>query len=131
MALPKKVKVGGGYYKGYKCAVSSASGSYNTLIVNTGGCAINGVSITPDEYGAGDLMSLVHQNGTDGNGTTIAILSEDMYNIGKGASIMLDFPAAELVNSGECLNFTYLNTASIAMSVYLIVEFVGLTKKTA
>ena len=43
---------------------------------------------------------------------------------------MFDFPAAELVNSGESVKFTYVNAASVAMNVYLIAEFVGL-KKTA
>ena len=60
----------------------------------------------------------------------MAIIAEDLYNVGKSASIMLDFPAAELVNNGESLKFTYVNTASVAMNVYLIAEFIGL-KKTA
>ena len=130
MALNKRVKVGGGYYKGYKCAVSSAAGNYSSVIVNTGGAAMNAMSVTPDEYGAGDTMKLVHYSDASGTGTILAVLAEDVYNVGKNASIMFDFPAAELVNAGESVKFTYVNTASVAMNVYLITEFVGL-KKTA
>ncbi len=128
MALPKRIKVGGGYYKGYKCAVSSASGNYTTVIVNTSGAAINGISITPDQYGALDTMKVEHMSDASGTGSVLAILAEDINNVGKNAAIMLDFPAAELVNNGESVKFTYINTASIAMNVYLIAEFVGIKK---
>ena len=130
MALNKRVKVGGGYYKGYICVVNSASADYSVVIVNTGGAAMNALSVTPDDYGAGDTMQLVHYNDASGTGTVMAILAEDINNVGKNASIMFDFPAAELVNKGESVKFTYVNSASVAMNVYLIAEFVGL-KKTA
>ena len=128
MALAKRVKIGGGYYRGYKCAVASASGNYTTLIVNTSGAAINGITITPDDYGAGDSMKVEHFNDTGGTGSCLAILAEDLHNCGANSSIQLDFPAAELVNNGECIKFTYVNTASIAMNVYLIAEFMGMRK---
>ena len=130
MALAKRVKVGGGYYKGFKCAVSSTPANYTTIIVNTSGAAINGLSITPDDYGALDTMKIEHFSDADGTGTCLAILAEDIHNCGANSSIYLDFPAMELVNNGECVKFTYINTASVAMNVYLIAEFVGI-KKTA
>lgn len=130
MPLAKRVKIGGGYYKGYKCIVSSASGIYATVITNTSGAAINGITITPDSYGAGDTMKIEHLNDADGTGSCLAILGEEIHNCGSNVSVQLDFPAAELVGSGECIKFTYINTASIAMNVYLIAEFMGL-KKTA
>jgi len=130
MALHKRIKVGGGYYKGYKCVVSSAAADYSSIIVNTSGAAMNALSVTPDEYGSGDTMKIVHYADAAGTGTVLAILAEDINNVGKNASIMFDFPAAELVNSGESVKFTYVNAASVAMNVYLIAEFVGL-KKTA
>lgn len=130
MALHKRVKQGGAYYKGYKCAVSVASGNYSTIIVNTSGAAINGISVSPDGYGALDTMKIEHYDDTGGAGKLIAILAEDIYNQGAGSPIMFDFPAMELVNAGESIKFTYINTASVAMNVYLIAEFVGL-KKTA
>jgi hypothetical protein len=130
MALTKRIKVGGGYYRGYVCSVASASGNYTTVIANTSGAAINGISITPDQYGALDKMKVEHMNDAAGTGSTLAILAEDIYNVGRNAAIMLDFPAAELVNNGESVKFTYINTASVAMNVYLIAEFVGI-KKTA
>ena len=130
MALTKRVKVGGAYYKGYKCVVASASSEYVVYIENASGAALNSVSMTPDGYGVGDTMKLIHYNSLSGGGSIVAILAEDLYNIGKNASVLLDFPAAELVNSGDSIKFVYVNTASVAMNVYLIAEFVGL-KKTA
>lgn len=128
MALAKRVKIGGGYYRGYKCSVSSTAGNYTALIVNASGAAINGIVITPDDYGASDTMRVEHYNDTAGTGKCLAILAEDVYNCGANASIQLDFPAAELVNNGECIKFTYVNTASVAMNVYLIAEFMGMRK---
>lgn len=130
MALAKRIKVGGGYYKGYKCAVTSASGNYTTIITNTSGAAVNGITITPDDYGAGDTMKVEHFNDTGGTGSCLAILAETIHNCGANSSIQLDFPAAELVDKTECIKFTYINSASVAMNVYLIAEFVGI-KKTA
>ena len=130
MALTKRIKVGGGYYKGYKCIVSSSPGSYVTVISNTSGAAMNGISITPDEYGTGDTIKIEHFNDAAATGACLAILAEDVYNAGAHTSISLDFPAAELVDVGQSVKFTYINTASIAMNVYLLTEFVGL-KKTA
>ena len=128
MALPKRTRIGGGYYRGYMCTVNAASGSYVALIVNTSGAAINGMSVTPDGYGSGDSMKIEHWDDVGGTGNILAILAEDIYNQGAGSPIMFDFPAMELVNSGECIKFTYINTASVAMNVYLIAEFVGINK---
>lgn len=128
MALAKRVKVGGAYYKGDVCIVSSAPGDYSKVIVNTSGAAINGMSITPDMYGALDTWKLVHYNDAAGTGMILAILAESIHNVGAGATITLDFPAAELINNGECMKFTYTNTASIAGNVYLVSEFMGIKK---
>lgn len=130
MALAKRVKVGGAYYRGYKCAVSSVAASYTTIIANTSGAAINGLSITPDDYGALDKMKIEHFSDASGTGNCMAVLAEDIYNVGAHTAIMLDFPSMELVNNGESIKFTYVNTASVAMNVYLIAEFIGI-KKTA
>jgi hypothetical protein len=126
--LSKRVKIGGGYYRGYQCIVSSAPGNYTSIIANTSGAAINGITITPDDYGASDTMKVEHFNDAAGTGSCMAILAEDLHNCGANSSIQLDFPAAELVNNGECVKFTYINTASIAMNVYLIAEFMGMRK---
>lgn len=130
MALTKRSRIGGGYYKGYKCAVSVAAGDYVTYLINTSGAAINGISVTPDGYGAGDTMKIEHYSDTAGTGSCMAILAEDIYNQGAGSVVMFDFPAMELVQNGESIKFTYINAASVAMNVYLIAEYVGI-KKTA
>lgn len=130
MALTKKIKIGGAYYKGYSCAVGGSPGDYTVTFVNVGGAAMNSLSITPDAYGVGDTMKIQHMDDASGTGSCMAIIGEDIYNVGRNASIALDFPAAELVNSGESVLFTYTNTASVAMNVHLLVEYVGI-KKTA
>ena len=128
MALTKRIKIGGAYYKGDVCIVSSASGDYSKVIVNTSGAAVNGMSITPDMYGALDSWKLVHYNDAAGTGTILAVLAEGIHNVGAGATITLDFPAAEMLDNGQCLKFIYTNTASIAGNVYLVSEFVGIKK---
>ncbi len=128
MALPKRIKVGGSYYKGYECSVGATPGEHTVVLVNPSGSAINSISITPDGYGAGDHMKLEHFTRNDGTGDVLAILAEELFNAGSGLTINLDFPAAELVNAGESLLFTYTNVAGVAMNVYLIVEYIGIRK---
>jgi hypothetical protein len=128
MALPKRIKVGGAYYRGTVCSVMSASGEYTVVMTNTDGAAVNSVSVTPDGYGSNDTFGIKHYADSDGTGRVMAILAEDINNVGKGIGISLDFPAAELVNSGESLVFSYINTASVAMNVYLIAEYIGVRK---
>lgn len=124
MALPKRVKSGGSFYEGYKLDVATASGDYPIAIIpsNTS-FAVNGVSITPSSTGDGDYFSLLHVNTTATvGGGTVAILATNVYNIGGGVSIMLDFASLELVKPGESLRFVYHNTASQPMMVYVTVE---------
>lgn len=128
MALPKQIKIGGAYYQGYKLAVSSATGAYSSVIVQTKAMALNSFSVTPGTYGAGDTFSLTHYNDASGTGVILAILATSIYNVGKSATIMLDFPAAEQINAGQSLKFTYTNSATLAMDVYMIAEVVGITK---
>jgi hypothetical protein len=126
MALPKRVKVGGSYYKGHLLPVSSSTGNYPLAIVpSTTGHAVNGVSITPELYGTGDYFGLYHYSTTaTSGGTLIKTLAESIYNVGGGVSIMLDFATLELVNPGESLRFVYTNAATTAMNVYVTVEVV-------
>ncbi len=58
MALPKRVKSGGTYYKGYKLVVSATPGDYVLDMTLTMQCVINAISIIPDTYGAGDYFKL-------------------------------------------------------------------------
>lgn len=123
MAINKRVKQGGSYYKGSILAVSSASGDYVTYltITGTGGCALNGIAIIPENAGAGDTMKLEHLSGATG-GSVLATLAESIPNLGGGIPINLDFYAQELMLGGESLKLTYTNTASVAMSVFVILE---------
>ena len=126
MALTKRTKQGGSYYKGYELIVSSSAGDYILDISETGYSTINSLSITPDTYGAGDTMQLSHMN--SGTTDTIAILADSIYNPGANLATMFDFPALEMMGAGEVLRFTYTNTATEALNVHLIVEYVGITK---
>jgi len=126
MALAKRVKIGGSYYKGHLLPVSSATGDYPIAIIpSTTGHAVNGLSITPDLYGAGDYSNLYHMSTTaTTGGTIIKTLAENIYNVGGGVSVMLDFATLELVNPGESLRYVYHNAATTAMNVYVTVEVV-------
>ncbi len=126
MAIAKRVKVGGSYYKGHKLVVSSSVGDYVlSIIPSTTGCAVNGLSITPASYGAGDYFGVYHVDNTaTAGGTTISILAENVYNIGGGITIMLDFASLELLNVGESLRFIYTNTATVATEVVVTSEVI-------
>lgn len=127
MAISKNVKVGGSLFRGHALAVLSTPGDYNLVITNTSGAALNSISITPDDYGPGDTFSLRHMNDTGGTGQTIAILATNMHNAGANAVVSLDFPALQKISKNESLKFVYTNTATRAMNIYLITEWVGLT----
>lgn len=122
MAIPKRVKQGGSYYKGSTLVVSSASGDYVAFLsISAGGCALNGISVIPSAAGTGDSMKLEHIVGTTGS-DVIATLAETIPNLGAGIPINLDFYAQEKMAAGESLKLTYTNTASVAMDVFIILE---------
>jgi len=124
MALSKRVKVGGSFYKGYQLPVASATGDYLLAICpTTNNFAVNGVSVTPSSDGEGDYFSIAHVDTTaTAGGNTIALLATSVYNLGGGITIGLDFATLELVNPGESLRFTYTNVATKAMTAFITVE---------
>ena len=128
MALSKRIKVGGSQYVGHKLTVSAAPGDYalDMVLSDSKQAAVNGITITPDRYGAGDYFKLEHLTATSG-GSTVRTIASTVYNIGAGVSVMLDFSALEDMQPNHTLRLTYSNVASTAMSVYTIVERVGVT----
>ena len=128
MAIGKRVKIGGGHFLGSKVAINAASGEYTKVLTTTDGAAVNGMTITPDAYGAGDTMKIEHYADAAGTGRVMALIATGIPNMGRLVPIALDFPAAEKIGTGESLVFTYLNTASVAMNVHLITEYIGLRK---
>ena len=124
MAISKRVKVGGIYYEGFKADVASAAGDYLVAITpSTWGHAVNSVSITPSSFGDGDTFSLVHVDTTaTAGGSTVAVIATNLWNLGGGVTINLDFASLELVKPGESIRFAYTNTASVAMTAFLTVE---------
>jgi len=125
MALPKRVRdAGGSFYKGYKLTVSAAAGDYVLdMIISDKGCAVNGITVTPDQAGTGDYFKLEH---LDSNGVAIekndGVIAETIYNMGKYVTQTFDFVSLELFNTGHKLRLTYTNSAGIAMNVYTVVE---------
>lgn len=126
MALQKRVKQGGSFYKGYELNVSSSAGNYVLDISESRAAAVNSVSITPDGYGSGDKFKLEHMSSDTLR--TLVLMADDIYNPGANVSTLFDFPALEMMGAGDKLRFTYVNTATEALNVHLIVEYVGITK---
>ena len=119
MALPKRVKSGGSYYKGYKLVVSAATGDYVLNMTESIQSVINGITITPDTYGAGDTIKLEHLSATN---ATLQTIAETIYNPGSNTSIQLDFSALEQMEVNETLRLTYTSVAGLALNVYTILE---------
>ncbi len=127
MAVPKRVKEGGIRFRGYKLPVSSTPGDYPVAIIpSSTACAVMGVSVTPDSAGADDYFDIAHVTTTaTTGGTVVKQIATNVFNIGGGITVALDFSAMQLLDIGHSIRFTYVNTASIAMPVYLVVESIG------
>ncbi len=127
MALPKRVKAGGIRYYGYKLDVASAAGDYPlALIPSITGCAVNGLSITPDSAGLNDRVDVAHVTTTaTTGGTVIKQIATGLYNLGGGITVSLDFASMQMLDAGDSIRLTYVNTASVAMPVYVTVEAIG------
>jgi len=125
MAIAKRCRdEGGSFYKGYKLTVSAGTGDYVLdMIISDKGCAVNGITVTPDAAGVGDYFKLEH---LDADGVAITknegILAETIYNMGKYVSIKFDLVSLEMFDVGHKLRLTYTNAAGVAMNVYTIVE---------
>jgi len=120
MALPKRIMTGGAYYKGYQLVVDSDAGDYALdMTLTDRSCAVNGISVTPDLYGAGDYFKLEH---LDSNNNVKARIAETIFNAGKGVSLLFDFPAAELMDAGDKMRLTYTNVVGTALNVNVVLE---------
>ena len=128
MPIPKHVKQGGIYYKGYVVTDASAAGNYPIAIVPADGtkaCAVMGISITPDSKGAGsgDYFDIAHMDTTGvTGGTLIKQIATGIRNIGGGVAQSFDFAAMQMLSTGDSLRVTYVNSASQAMPVFITVE---------
>ena len=122
MAISKRVKEGGCYYKGHTLAVAASTGDYILFMsISAGGCAINSLSAIPDKAGSGDSFKLEHVVGTTGS-NVLATLGETIPNMGAGVPLNFDFMAMEKVVSGNSLKLTYTNVAATSLTVNVIVE---------
>ena len=134
MAVDKRVKTGGSYYKGFELIIGTTAGAHvldmlPTGAIQAGAVCINSLSITPDQYGVGDTMEVSHMN--SGTTKTLFILAENIYNLGAGLSVSFDFPAFESMASGEPLRLTYTKSdVQTPVTVHTIVEYAGWLKTT-
>lgn len=121
MAIGKRSMVGGAFYKGYVLAVGAGVGDHvlNGMVMADKSCAINGIAVVPDKYGAGDHFKLEHINVV---GTVVALIADTVYNIGAHIAWLFVFPALELMDAGDTFRLTYTNVAGIAMNVYINLE---------
>lgn len=119
MALSKRVMRGGSYYKGYKLSVSATPGDYVLDMTLSTACVINGLTVIPDTYGAGDYFKLEH---LDADNNVVKTLGETVYNVGASAAWEFDFAALEQMLPGHKFRLTYTNVAGSALSVYTNVE---------
>lgn len=119
MALNKRVMRGGSYYKGYKLSVSATPGDYVLDMTLSTACVINGLTVIPDTYGAGDYFKLEH---LDASNNVVKTLGETIYNVGASAAWEFDFAALEQMSAGDKFRLTYTNVAGSALSVYTNVE---------
>jgi hypothetical protein len=119
MALAKRVKSGGSYYKGYKLVVSATPANYILNMVLTQACVVNGITVIPDAYGTGDYFTLEH---LDENGALVKTLADTIYNVGANAAWQFDFAALEEMLANHSFRLTYTNVAGVAINVYTCVE---------
>ena len=119
MPLPKRVKIGGSFYKGYILTVSATPGDYVLDMTISAASAITGLTVIPDAYGAGDYFMLEH---LDASNKRISLLGETVYNVGASAAWEFDFASLELMDAGHKFRLTYTNVAGVAMNVYTNVE---------
>jgi len=120
MAINKRSMVGGAAYKGYKLSVDATPGNYTLdMTMSTKACAINGITVVPDKYGASDYFILEHLNSVN---VRQALIADTVYNIGAHVAWLFDFPAYELMDAGDKFRLIYTNVAGVAMSVYTNLE---------
>ncbi len=121
MALPKRVKIGGSYYKGYKLVVSATPGDYVLDMTLTKAAAINGLTVIPDAYGSGDYFTLQH---LDASGAVVTTIADTVFNVGANAGWLFDFASLELMGANHTFRLTYTNIAGVAVNVYTNVEHI-------
>lgn len=119
MALHKRIKVGGSFYKGSKLTVSASTGDYILDMSISTKCVLNGITVIPDGFGLGDTFKLEHLNA---DGILIKLIANTVYNIGALSAWHFDFAALEEMLEDHKLRLTYTNVAGVSMSIYTLLE---------
>lgn len=121
MAMGKKVKRGGVYYKGYKLTVSAAAADYVLDMTQTKQYLVSGITVVPTQFGDGDSFKLER---TDSDDNILNTFAKAVFNIGALSAWHFDFATLEPFEANDKLKLTYTNTAGIAMNVYTCVEII-------
>ncbi len=121
MALGKRVKRGGVFYRGYKLSVSAAAADYVLDMSESKQHLVSGITIVPTQFGDGDTFKLER---TDANDVILDIFATTIYNIGALSAWHFDFATLEPFEADDRLKLTYTNAAGIAMNVYTTVEII-------
>ncbi len=119
MALGKRVKKGGVFYKGYKLVVSATAGDYVLNMVQSKQFVVSSITVIPSQFGNGDTFKLER---TDVKDKVLDTFAETIYNIGALAAWHFDFASLEPFEVTDKLKLTYTNAAGMAMNVYTTVE---------
>ena len=126
MALPKSVKKYGSFYKGYQLVVLAAPGDYVLdMVMADKACAVNGITVIPDDYSAGDYFKIQHLDSAD---EELSLVGDTVFNVGKNAAWLFDFASLELLDAGSKLRLTYTSVLGVALNVYTCLE--RITTKT-
>ena len=126
MALGKRVKVAGSFYKGYVLAVAGAANSDHVLdmTVTTSGSAVTGITVIPDTYDAEDYFKLEHfdENNVLSPNSVKGVIAETIFNVGANAAIIFDLAALQLFDVNHKLRLTYHSKNGVSLTVHTIVE---------
>ena len=121
MALNKRVKIGGSYFKGYKLTVAAAVGDYIQKIEYTRPMSVSAISLTPTVFGDGDYVKIQRM---DENDVEKDVLAETVYMLGAKVSVILELSAIEPFEIGEQLWVTYTSAAGLALTEHILVDYV-------
>lgn len=124
MALPKRVKLEGGYFKGYQLAVLTASAKYTLHITEGGNTIVNSIQFVAEDSGDADFIEIGVYPDTGASAVIDKSLATTIYSPGPGTPMELAFPTLIHVASAQDLRFIYVNSGSVPMNVNVYVEYV-------
>ena len=124
MALPKRIKQGGSYFKGYSLVIGTTAGDYVLNITTASAFQVNGVQLVPDDSGSGDYITVGHFADVGAGAAEEDRIADTLFNTGPLTPLGLAFPAIEPFKADEDLRVTYTNVGTLAINLNVYVEFI-------